>query len=251
MSVTASAVETATGAALGAAFRAAAAVRAAKPLHPRGVVVQARLHRRGSVERWGSPWLDEPGEDSGVARLSRSAGVPSPLPDVLGLALRLRGRDGAVHDLLLASTGVSPGARFLLWPRWDPASATYTSLLPYRSATGCSVWLAALPVGLRRLPSEPGALPAELAREPLRLELAAATGTGPWQPVGTLEVFADGTEADTPVSFDPVLNPLPGLWLPGPLARVRAMSYTGARAGRGAGADQLTAVPAGLTPPGA
>jgi hypothetical protein len=58
--------------------------------------------------RWGVPWLDDPGTDVGIVRFSRAAGLPAPVPDVLGLALRL-GAAGRQHDLLLATTGMRPG----------------------------------------------------------------------------------------------------------------------------------------------
>jgi hypothetical protein len=65
-------------------------LRHGKPIHPRGVVARAVVKRMGSMHgRWGVPWLDEPGTDVGIVRLSRAAGFPAPVPDVLGLALRL------------------------------------------------------------------------------------------------------------------------------------------------------------------
>lgn len=233
----------AAGATLSTVFRAVASVRRGKPLHPRGVVVHARLHRHGGSRRWGSAWLDQPGSDDGVVRLSRAVGVPTPLPDVLGLALRLHRRDGAVHDLLLSTTGLAPVARAVLVPRWNPGAATYSSLFPYRTTTGRRVVLAAWPLAPLTLPGEPDVLVAELAERPLQLTLAVATPMGSWDAFATLEVLADGHEEDVPVSFDPVLNPLPGLRLPEWLSHVRAAAYRGARDGRGAHADELTAVP--------
>jgi hypothetical protein len=64
----------------------------------------------------GLPWLDEPGTDVGMVRFSRAAGLPAPAPDVLGFALRLQAL-GTQHDLLLASTGMRPGWRHVLFPR--------------------------------------------------------------------------------------------------------------------------------------
>jgi hypothetical protein len=53
-----------------------------KALHPRGELLRARLRRGGSTARTGVEWLDEPGVDAVMVRLSRSIGLPGPLPDV-------------------------------------------------------------------------------------------------------------------------------------------------------------------------
>jgi hypothetical protein len=50
----------------------------------------------------------------------------------------------------------------------------------------------------------------------------------------------DGLVAgDADISFDPVINPLPGLSLPEPVATIRSRAYAGARAGRGASTPAL------------
>ncbi|RJK98392.1 phosphodiesterase [Vallicoccus soli] len=224
----------AASAGLGAAFRGVAALRAAKPLHPYGVLLRATV-RRTAGGRWGAPWLDEAGEDRGAVRVSRSAGLPHPLPDVLGLALRVPGPDGPA-DLLLASclaAGV-PG-RFVFAPRLDVA-ARCSSVMTYRTATGREVVLGvAPPAGGRRVPMDLATLPERLAADPLLLDLVVATPAGPWQPYGTLEVAgAAADEPDPALAYEPVRHPLPGLRMAGPLARVRSDAYTQARRGRGA-----------------
>ncbi len=220
---------TGAGDVLGALFGAVARVRDAKPLHPRGTVHPAVLRRHGSRRHWGAVWLDEPGEERGLTRVSRSLGLPAPWPDVLGLSLRFPGRAGAVHDLLLATTGLTKPTRYLLLPRRDPGSATYSCLLPYRTDDGGLVLLAARPVRRPRSPQE------------LAFELCAAEPLGQWEPFGEVAV---STASELPdVSFDPMRNPLPGLVLPGPLATLRQSAYVGARAGRGARDDGLSALP--------
>ena len=91
------------GALLASATGALASVRrAAKPLHPDGEVVAGRLHRRGAgagAPRTGVPWLDEPGEDDVEVRRSRAIGLPSWLPDIHGLAVRVRAADVLVMEL--------------------------------------------------------------------------------------------------------------------------------------------------------
>lgn len=205
------AVAAAAGDVLGVVFGAAAAVRGKKPLHPRGVVVRARVERTGASEPWGVPWLDEPGTDEGLVRLSRAAGLPSGWPDVLGLALSFHDGTGR-HDLLLASTGMAPGARYVLLPRVRAASAAYGSLFPYRTPRGHAV-LAATP-----------------GREPRALTLSAATPFGRWQPFAVLRMHEDPvTSHDELVDLDPVRHPLPGLELAPLLAALRAPAYAAAR----------------------
>ncbi|MEV0146872.1 MULTISPECIES: hypothetical protein [unclassified Nonomuraea] len=141
---------TTTGAALAAGFRLAAGLRGGRPLHPHGLLFDAELHLHGDAARtWGSPFLDERLELRGIARLSRSAGLPPPLPDILGIALRWRQAD-ADAELLLATTGRTTLGRRLLRPatRWAPG--LYGSLFPYeargaRDDGGRRVLLGALP----------------------------------------------------------------------------------------------------------
>ncbi len=224
---------------LGALFYAVGRLRRGrrKPLHPDGVVLPGTLHRDGAVTTWGAPWLDATGEHEATVRLSRSAGLPPPLPDVLGLALRVR-VDGRDADLLLSSSGRGPDGRFLLRPRIAPGRGAYTTLLPYRSPRG-PVLIAAEPEQARRLPPDPAGLAERLAAEPVRLTLSCAEPRGPWRQFGTLEIGGQGGQpsndagVDAPISFDPVLNPLPGLVKYDVVARLRARTYASARRARG------------------
>lgn len=200
---------------IGTVFGAVARLRDSKPLHPRGTVFDATVRRTGSPEPWGSEWLDDAGEDHGLVRSSRAAGLPSPLPDVLGLALTFTGVDGDRHDLLLATTGLLPGARFVLLPRRDPQVAAYGSLLPYRA-----------PRGLVLISATPSA--DDGARS--RFQLRAAAPGGSWQAFATLELTArTDREANQPIRFDPVHYVLPGLDWPPALARLREPAYSAAR----------------------
>ena len=62
---------------------------AAKPLHPEGAVTSGALRRFGAEEALGAAWLDELGMDRVLLRQSRAVGLPSGLPDIFGLALRV------------------------------------------------------------------------------------------------------------------------------------------------------------------
>ncbi|WP_203453914.1 hypothetical protein [Jiangella aurantiaca] len=206
------------GAALGALFGGMAALRGGKPVHPDGHVYGAVVRRTGSPRRWGSSWLDDAGEDRGIARLSRAAGLPEPLPDVHGLAVSFTGMDGRRHDVLLATTGLGRWTRFALRPT-RRIRAPYGSLMPYQAPRG-HVLLAAVPVPRPLTPPE----------NVMAFRLLAATPTGPWRPFGSLELSRrPGSPVDDPVRFDPVRHLLPGLRWPPVLARLREPAYAAAR----------------------
>jgi hypothetical protein len=233
-----------TATAVGAVVGLAAAVRRRKPLHPRGIVFSATLRRFGSPRAWGVSWLDEPGEESGVVRMSRSAGLPSPLPDVLGLAIRSRGPDGALVDLLLSTSGVSRLGRRVLIPSRHAVGPAYGSLLAYKSPRG-PVLLAAFPEPGRRVPATGPALEDALHSRPAHFTLAAAGPAGPWSPFADLVVGrrAVTDDRDPDISFDPVLHPVPGLLMYSWAAAVRGAGYSGARGGRGAHESSLFTLP--------
>ncbi|TQS41955.1 hypothetical protein [Cryptosporangium phraense] len=193
---------------VGAAFGLVARVRGAKALHPTGSLHRGRVHRSGLTDPTGVGWLDTPGTDEVVVRLSRAGGFPSALPDVLGLALRTE-VDGNPADLLLSTAGRAPVSRHVLRFRRDPHRAVYTSVTPYRAPAGL-VMVAALPA-------------------PPAFDLVVAAPRGAWRRFGRLELTADLADD---LSFDPVRNPIPGLVLPEPLASMRAASYRRSRSGR-------------------
>ena len=216
--------------------------RGGKPMHPRGALFDAVLERHGTGRGWGAPWLDEAAVEPATARLSRGAGLPAPLPDLLGLAVVVPGEAGPVH-LLLSSTGRGRVTRLLPAPRRDSASV-YSSIMAYRSDGG-SLRIAALPER-DGVPSDPEPLAAAVARRPLRFTLAAARGFGPWEPFGRLTLPEPERRLDADVRFDAVLHPPPGLVADGPMARFRAPAYATARAARTAGTDGHARSPDGV-----
>jgi hypothetical protein len=196
-------------------------------MHPRGAVFSAVLHRQGSDPAWGVPWLDTTATEDVVVRLSRGAGLPAPLPDLLGLALRLPAGTGTPIDLLLSTTGRGAVTRLLPAPRRDSA-AVYSSIMGYRSDAG-TLRFAALPED-DGVPSEPAPLAGEVARAGLSFTLAAARGLGPWRPFARLVLGEPAEPLDPGIRFDAVLHPPPGLVPDGPMARFRAPAYAKARA---------------------
>ncbi|MDF9714532.1 hypothetical protein INN71_00860 [Nocardioides sp. ChNu-153] len=213
------------GGALAGATRTVAAVRpAGKPLHPAGTVVEGVLTRHGAEDgaETGVDLLDRPGQTAVTARLSRGVGLPKPVPDVWGLALRLT-QEGETGDLLFASTGWNGPLRHLLVPRWEGGQRPLTTLLPYRTPTG--------PVVL-------GAWPVPPAEEDggSAWTLSWARGLGPWHEFGRLDleraVDDDLSGSDEQLSFDPVQNKIPGLEQYPVVARLRRPAYRTARASR-------------------
>lgn len=191
--------------------------RAPRPLHPRGVVRHGTL----VVDDAGAPGARELGAPLVApvrTRVSRSVGLPAPLPDVFGVALRWE-HDGRDHDLLLSSTGLGRLTRFLLAPRRHPQSGALGTLMPFLDADGRSVLVAAVPA--------PGAPP----DGGVDLILLSARAGGPWQRLGRLVCPARPDDADDPaLRFDPVLHAPAGLRVPGWAARLRRPSYRTARA---------------------
>ncbi|WP_432485751.1 catalase family protein [Kineococcus esterisolvens] len=199
--------------ALRAAFRAAAALRRGKAVHTRGAVVTGEVVRHGLADPVGAPWVDEPGEDRALVRFSRAAGLPRPLPDVLGLAVRVSGPGGEPHDLLMSTTFDAGAGRRVLRPALDWRSGTYSTVAAFRTAAG------PLLAGARWRGE--------------RFVLAVAAPRGPWRPFAELHLHEDpATAPDRVLTFDPGRHPVPGLAMPPGWARLREPAYAGSRAGR-------------------
>jgi hypothetical protein len=206
---------------------AIARLRGGKPMHPHGTVFDAVLERTPDP-RWTVPWLAAAGSEPAVVRLSRGAGLPAALPDLLGVAVRLRS-DGEPVDLLLTTTGRGPLTRLLPAPRRD-AAAFHSSIMGYRSADG-AVRFAAVGEDVGA-PSDPDRQARAVDRSGLRYTLLVARGLGPWRRFGRLALTAPVPERDPDVRFDAVQHPPPGLVPDGPMARFRAPAYARARAAR-------------------
>jgi hypothetical protein len=136
------------------------------------------------------------------------------MPDVHGLSVRVPVAGGGFGDLLFASTGLGRLTRFLLTVSRSPYSRPQTTLLPYRTAAG--------PMLLSAVPEGEG-----------RYELGFAPVSGDWRSFGTLKLSA--VEGPDPVvSFDPVLNTVPGLDHYDWVVAMREPSYASARRSRSA-----------------
>ncbi|MGS2646597.1 hypothetical protein [Streptosporangium sp. LJ11] len=207
--------------------------RGGRALHPDGAVLPGVLTVDAPSRRpLGIGVFDEPGRTEVTTRLSRAMSLPWPLPDVLGLALRIPGGagDGRNLDLLLSTCGRWPGADRLLWPRTSFTAGPYSTLAAYRHPRG-RVRLVAAPAG-PALPAEPRRLRRSPARGPFTFHLLAApAGRRPWR-LATLTVHDGPGMPD--VAFDPVVNGHPALRMAGWLRRLRQEAYAGSRQGRDA-----------------
>ncbi|MBM9460758.1 hypothetical protein JK386_12665 [Nocardioides sp. zg-536] len=207
-------VADAAGRTLAAMTSGIAALRSAdKPLHPEGEMRAGTLVRTGAVELTGASWLDDLGQDDVLVRVSHAIGLPGPVPDIEGLALRIpsAGDDDRYGDVLLATTGWNPLMRHVLVPAWS-REQTFTTLLPYRTLTG-PVVLGARPLG------------------PDDFELSWARLGKDWQAFGALHL-AERLPEQTEVSFDPVLHVPDGLEQYPWVERLRERSYATARRAR-------------------
>lgn len=205
---------------LGAASSGLSAVRtAAKPLHPSGDVYGGRLVRRGADVRSGVAWLDGSGTDQVLVRLSRGGGLPRWLPDVHGLALRAPlDADRGFTDVLMAGTGWNRLGRYVLVPGWR-SDRPLCTLMPYRGPRG------------------PVLLGARPAPEPDTYRLYWAPGLGAWHEFADLHLDPR-PDPDAVLSFDPLLNPPPGLGHYRWTTRLREPAYASARGSRDSDAPE-------------
>ena len=186
-------LDEAAGLTIGSVLAALAAVRRGKAVHPDGVVYEARLSIAGDAAApQGAELLARPGEHRAIARFSRSIGLPRPVPDLLGLSLRVPdayGR-GEHQDLMLVTSADYPLLHHVFLPARDVQQRPYTSSLPYR--TGDDLFL----VGAVPRPDSPrpggrdefDRLEAAASTGRLSFDLAVAPVNGRFRPVGRLHI---------------------------------------------------------------
>ena len=209
---------------LAALFRGAQRVRHPRPIHSRGAVFDAVVTWQGGA-RSGVAWVDQPSgtRQTGVARVSRSLGLPPALPDILGLAVRVDTPDG-VADLELSTGAVGLPGRFALTAHRRPVGAWFSTLLPYRGRRG-SVMLGARLRGPADLPTSPDQQ-SRSGPGPWTVDLYAAPLTGRWRRFATLQLTARPGARDTAaLRFDALRRPLPGAGFAAWHRRLREPSY--------------------------
>ncbi|HEY0890937.1 MAG TPA: hypothetical protein VGE38_15135 [Nocardioides sp.] len=167
-----------------------ARLRSARALHPHGTVAAATWTVNDPTSALGRTLGT--GSRPAVVRLSRGLGLPRPLPDVHGVAVRMEA-DGHRVDLLFSG-----------------GAGVVSTLLPYRAPGGLVL------LGLR---SEPGGY-----------AIGEYAGAGGWCAVGTLRLAEPVGDDEDP--FDPYLHHHPDLMPVRLLAGVREAAYRGSRRGR-------------------
>lgn len=214
-------IERATHLAAGAAGHAlawglgtVARLRRGKPLHPRGEISRAVLEVTDPVPGAGA-FLGSRGRHAGLARRATAMGLPAPLPDIDGLALRLV-VDERDADLLLASTGTGRWTQHLLAPHRSGAVVPLTTLFPFETGAG-RVVLGLFPVTDDGDDHGPA------------YDVRASISSGPWRPVGHLTLEPMPAEDQPALRFDPVRNTPPGLTTHPVIVRLRDPAYVAAR----------------------
>jgi hypothetical protein len=160
----------AAGLSIGAVLAALAAVRRGKAFHPDGVVYEARLAITGDpTAPQAAELLSRRSEHRVIARFSRAVGLPRPIPDLLGLSLRVPDAygSGRHQDFLLVTSADYPLLHHIFLPARDVQQRPYTSSLPYR-AKGDLFLVGAVP--------QPGSPRPDGRNEFERLKAAASTG---------------------------------------------------------------------------
>ena len=215
-----------------AAWMAMAAARGARVFHPDGIGFDAELTIAGNSSAPEGTILGDASGYSATVRFSRGLGLPSQVPEILGVAVRLTDvhGPGGHQDLLFVSSWRLVGGRHALIPATRGFFGSFfSSLVPYR--VGKQTML----LGLDSGSDHP---------TPYDLEGLAQTATGRsytlclapflagWSAAGVLTI--GDRLPDAPVEalrFNP-LNTGGGIRPAGPLQAFRAAAYEGSQAGR-------------------
>jgi hypothetical protein len=205
------------------------AARGAKAVHPHGVSYRARVVIDGAARApQASQLLSTRGEHSALMRFSRSLGLPRPMPDLLGVSLRVLDAYGPARhqDFLLVSSVDLPVLHHVFVPASDVQQRPYSSSLPFRA--GDETFLVGV-VSDPHSPRPPG------DDEFDRLQRAASTGRltfglavaplgGRFWRIGSLHVGERLPQSIDALRFDP-LNCGGGLRLAGAINRLRDYAY--------------------------
>jgi hypothetical protein len=193
---------------LGAILGAIAALRRGKAFHPHGVVYDARLSVvGGGVAPPAAELLSRRGEHRAVVRFSRAVGLPRPIPDLLGLAIRVLDAygPGQHQDFLLVSSADRPVLHHVFLPATDVQQRPYTSALPYQAGSERFL-VGALPDPRSPRPDgdhEFKRLELAAGTGQLRFQLAVASPKSRFRPVAELSIAAQlSPEADA-LRFNP------------------------------------------------
>jgi hypothetical protein len=214
---------------IAAVLASIAAARGGKAVHPHGVVYEARLLIDGaSGPALGSELLDTPAAHMAIMRFSRSLGLPRPLPDLLGVSLRVIDAYGVDRhqDVLMVSSVDRPVLHHGFVPASDVQQRLYSSSLPYRAGTQ-KFLLGVVPDPASPRPQGGGEfdrLGRAAAGGRLFFGLAVAPVNGRFRRIGTLHVRERLPDTLDALRFSP-FNCGGGLQPVGLLNRLRDYAY--------------------------
>jgi hypothetical protein len=234
----------AAGPVVAAGFYSLAALRRRRSLHPIGTGYQGWLEVPAErPARPGVPLFQAGATHRAILRFSRGAGLPEPLPDALGVAIKLPDAHslGVDQDLLFTSSTDRPLLRRLLFPARSFVRRAFSTALPYDFGSERVVLLlvpvlpnagrSAVGVGHRAGGGTLAELRAATA-DGLRFELRTARSLGPSQPLATVTVGpplpAEQTQA---LRFNPWTTG-PGIRPSGWLNLLRDAAYRASQRGR-------------------
>ena len=109
-------------------------LRGGRAIHTDGAVFRGTFRRAPGPSRTGTELFDTNQQRTVLVRLSRSVGLPQPLPDALGCAVRFEDAYGqGRHQDLALATAVAGGStlRDTPWFQRDFFSGLYSTYLPY------------------------------------------------------------------------------------------------------------------------
>ena len=217
-------------------FEALSAARGRRIFHPAGSAYRARFERLPTPAPGGVAVLEDRFEHDAVVRFSRGLGVPRPLPDFLGLALRLPEvyGGGRHQDFLLATTGSRPLGHTVPLPAASFFGRAFSSLLPHRLGGETRlVGAFALEPELAAGELEPLAeLEEAAAVSEVRFAVALAGATTSWRPVALLTVGDPASPAEAAaLRFNP-WNTGGGIEPAWAVNRLRDPAYRGSQQGR-------------------
>ena len=183
----------AAGFAVGGVLAGLAAARRGKAVHPHGAVYEAELVVPGQDDALaGTELFGSAGSHAAIVRFSRSLGLPRPLPDLLGMSIRVPDAYGAGRhqDFLMVTSVDAPVVHHVFVPAGDVQQRLYSSSLPYRVGDR-SLLVGALPRTDSPRPdggNELERLAAAAATGELVFDLAVAEAWGRFRPVAELRV---------------------------------------------------------------
>jgi hypothetical protein len=217
------------GTSFGAALSAGSALRRGKVVHPHGIFFEARLAVTGApAAPAAATLLSAPAEHAALVRFSRSLGLPRPLPDLLGISIRVPDAygPGRAQDFLLVTSADLPLVHHIFLPASDTQQRPYTSALRFRA--GAEQFLVGV---LPRADSpRPGGddelerVRAAAATGALRFDLAVSPLFGRFTPVAELRIGAQLPERFDALGFQPWKGG-GGLEPVGVLNRMRRYAY--------------------------